>query len=338
MTGLKDPGISSETWDAYKTSSDGRSPFASSRSGRAGDRWSGARELIAERGAMTKPYETHRRRSRHRGRGQAVHRWQRRRAHGVALRRLEQGLLRGTDTGNRGYPASNPDTVRQLIRLFHDAGIHVSAQPSAIAASTGSSTATPQALRENPKKGLRHGIIHANIPTDRAIDIMASCSASSTPAIPNRPPRSCGGSAIRTRGTLARRARCASNPFKTFLAKGIRWANGSDYGVTPFPARYGIWAAVAREPLLGVYGGDPFGRDESVDVRTALHAVTIWAARQMFLENEDRIDRAREVRRPRRVGPRFYCVPTAQLKECKCQLTVFNGKVVYEAPVRPGPS
>lgn len=30
------------------------------------------------------------------------------------------------------------------------------------------------------------------------------------------------------------------NPFKTFLERGIRWADGSDFNVTPFPARYGL--------------------------------------------------------------------------------------------------
>ena len=45
--------------------------------------------------------------------------------------------------------------------------------PSAIGASTGWSTPTPQALKAKPTQGLRHGIIHANTPTDRAIDVMA---------------------------------------------------------------------------------------------------------------------------------------------------------------------
>ena len=39
------------------------------------------------------------------------------------------------------------------------------------------------------------------------------------------------------------------------------WASGSDYYVTPFPARYGVWASVARQPLLGVYGDTPYGTD-----------------------------------------------------------------------------
>ena len=94
------------------------------------------------------------------------------------------------------------------------------------------------------------------------------------------------------------------NPFAAFRSKGLIWANGSDFFVTPFPARYGVWAAVARQPLLGVYGDAPFGTKESVDVKTALRAVTIWAARQMFLERKIGSDRSGQVRGPRRVGPR----------------------------------
>ena len=37
------------------------------------------------------------------------------------------------------------------------------------------------------------------------------------------------------------------NPFRTYVTNGIKWAGGSDYGVTPFPARYGLWASVARK-------------------------------------------------------------------------------------------
>jgi predicted amidohydrolase YtcJ len=81
------------------------------------------------------------------------------------------------------------------------------------------------------------------------------------------------------------------NPFKTYLAKGIRWGGGSDFFVTPFPALYGLWATVARETLKGVYGAHPFGTAESVDVHTALRSYTGWAAHQVFLE--DRIGTSR---------------------------------------------
>ena len=122
------------------------------------------------------------------------------------------------------------------------------------------------------------------------------------------------------------------NPFATFRARGMTWANGSDYGVTPFAARYGIWAAIAREPLLGTWGGDPFGRKESVDVKTALRAQTIWAARQMFLETKiGSIEPGKYA--DLAVWDRdFYTVPTAQIKDAQCLMTLFDGKVVYQAP------
>jgi hypothetical protein len=57
--------------------------------------------------------------------------------------------------------------------------------------------------------------------------------------------------------------------------------------------------------------------------------VTIWAARQMFLERKigsievgKYADLAVWDRDP-------YAIPTSQLKEMQCQLTMFNGKIVY---------
>jgi predicted amidohydrolase YtcJ len=119
------------------------------------------------------------------------------------------------------------------------------------------------------------------------------------------------------------------NPFRTFRSKGVIWANGSDYDVTPFPARYAIWSAVAREPLLGVYGAHPFGTAESVDVHTALRAVTIWAARQMFLEKKIGSIEAGKYADLAVWDRDLYRVPVAELKEMQCQMTIFNGKVVY---------
>jgi predicted amidohydrolase YtcJ len=121
------------------------------------------------------------------------------------------------------------------------------------------------------------------------------------------------------------------NPFATYVRSHVMWAGGSDYFVTPLPARYGIWASVAREPLKGVYGTHPFGTAEAVDVHTALRSYTIWAARQLFLE--DRIgslepgkdaDIAVWDRDP-------YSVAPEALKDMKCELTLFHGAMVYRA-------
>jgi hypothetical protein len=122
------------------------------------------------------------------------------------------------------------------------------------------------------------------------------------------------------------------NPFRSYLQHGMTWANGSDFGVTPFPARYGIWSAVARETLLGTYGATPFGTAESVDVHTALKSVTLWAAKQMFLERQIGSIEVGKLADLAVWDRDFYRVPTAQLKDAACLLTVFDGKVVYRKP------
>ena len=69
----------------------------------------------------------------------------------------------------------------------------------------------------------------------------------------------------------------------------------------------------------------------SLQVHTALRAVTIWAARQMFLETKvgsievgKYADLAVWDRDP-------YRVSTALLKDMRCLMTLFNGRVVYQA-------
>ena len=238
------------------------------------------------------------------------------------------------DAGNRGYPASNPDTIRMLIRMYHDAGFHVSTHSIGDRGIDWTVDSYLQAMRANPKPGLRHGIIHANIPTDHAIDVIARLQHTYDAGYPEPSATFTWWIGDTYASNFGPERSLRLNPFATFRKHGIQWANGSDFYVTPFPARYGIWSAVARETALKSRG-DPFGRAEAVDVHTALRAVTIWAARQMFLENKigsiepgKLADLAVWDRNP-------YAVETAALKDMRCLLTVFDGKVVFRAPDAP---
>ncbi len=67
-----------------------------------------------------------------------------------------------------------------------------------------------------------------------------------------------------------------------------------------------------------------------MNIKIALRSYTAWAARQLFLE--DRVGSI-EVGKDADIAvwdrdP--YTVPTADLKDMKCELTLFKGKVVYE--------
>ncbi|MGE0442117.1 MAG: amidohydrolase [Gemmatimonadales bacterium] len=331
MTGLKDPGISDSTWEAYRrVLAAGELPvrvFALWQGGRSTAR---ARDLIERRAAMTRPYDST-------GDDHLI-------AGGVKLYIDGSGGARTawlyddwnrnsteTDRGNHGYPASDPDTIRAMIRMYHDAGMHVSVHSIGDRGIDWTVDTYARAMRENPKPGLRHGIIHANIPTDRAIDTLVWLQRDFDAGYPEPSATFTWWIGDTYAGNFGPARARRLNPFATFLRRGIRWANGSDFNVTPFPARYGLWAAVAREPALGVWGGDPFGREESVDVHAALRAVTIWAAHQMFLDDKigsievgKYADLAVWDRNP-------YAVPTADLKDMRCLLTVFDGRIVYRA-------
>jgi hypothetical protein len=331
MTGLKDPNISGNTFDTYrKIAAEGALPVRVFTLFSGGRSIESAKRLIAERAATTRPYEST-------GDDHVI-------AGGVKLYIDGSGGARtawlyddwnkdftGTDAGNKGYPTTDPDTIRQMIKLFHAAGMHISVHSIGDRAIDWIVDSYAEALKERPTKGLRHGIIHANIPTDHAINEMARMQKEFDAGYPEPSATFHWWIGDNYAGNFGAARSRRLNPFKTFQNKGMIWANGSDNNVTPFPARYGIWAAVAREPMLGVYGGDPFGRAESVDVHTALKAVTIWAAHQMYMEKKigsievgKYADLAVWDRDP-------YRVPTADLKEMKCLMTVFNGKVVYTA-------
>lgn len=329
MTGVKDPGISYKTWEAYR-----RVLASDDLTMRVFTLWYGgtcvdeARELIANRGSMLHPYEGT-------GDNHLI-------PGGVKLYADGSGGARTAwmyedwnvnftdkDEGNRGYLNIDSETLHKMIGLYHDAGLHIGTHAIGDRAIDLVVDSYADALRVNPRHGLRHAIIHANVPTDHAIDVMAALQRAYDAGYPEPSATFTWWIGDTYAGNFGSRSR-RLNPFATFQRRGILWANGSDYSVTPFPARYGIWAAVARQPALSVYGDDPFGRDESVDVRTALRAVTIWAARQMFLETKigsieagKYADLAVWDRNP-------YKVSTSDLKEMQCQLTLFSGKIVFQ--------
>ena len=335
MTGFKDPGISAQTFANYQAlAAEGTLPqrvFALFSGGRT---MAAAERLIAERAAQARPYEST-------GDDHVI-------AGGVKLFADGSGGARtawmydewnkdltGVDAGNRGYPALDPDTLRAMIRRYHAAGFHISTHSIGDRTIDWVMDSYALALRERPVKGRRHGIIHANVPTDRALDLMASMQRDFDAGYPEPSATFHWWIGDNYAGNFGAARSKRLNPFATYQRKGIVWANGSDFSVTPFAARYGIWASVARTTMLDRYPVDPFGRSEAVDVRTALRAATIWVAHQMFLETKvgslevgKYADLAVWDRDP-------YTVPTAELKEMRCLMTVFAGKVVHRVTGGP---
>jgi predicted amidohydrolase YtcJ len=237
--------------------------------------------------------------------------------------------------GNRGYPQIDPAVYREMVRLFHQNGVPVGTHAVGDRAMDWVVDSYALVEQEQPRPGLRHSIIHANLPTPHALDVMARLQKSYDAGYPEMQPEFLWWIGDIYAGNYGPKRDQHLEPFKTLHQRGIVWAGGSDYSVTPLPARYGLWASAARETLKGTYGPHPFGTAEAVDMHTALRAYTAWAARQMFLENKigslevgKRADIA--------VWDRdLYTVPTEQIKDLRCLMTLFNGEVVYTAPESP---
>jgi predicted amidohydrolase YtcJ len=84
-----------------------------------------------------------------------------------------------------------------------------------------------------------------------------------------------------------------------------------------------------RETQAAAYGKTPFGLGESVDIRTALRSYTIWAAHQMFLDQQVG---SLEVGKDADIAvwdKNPYQVPSAQLKDLACEMTLLGGRIVF---------
>jgi predicted amidohydrolase YtcJ len=229
-----------------------------------------------------------------------------------------------------GFSTIEPDVYKKMVLLFNDAGVSVGTHAIGDRTIDLAVDAYAEALQQKPTVGLRHSIIHAHEPTDHAISVMAELQKKYDAGYPETQAEFLWWLGDTLPVSFGPERSKHLMPFATYRKNGILFASGSDYGVTPLAARYGLWASVAREPLKGTFGPHPFGMEEAVDVHTALKSYTIWAARQIFAETETGsvetgkwADLAVWDRNP-------YTVPTADLKEMKCMMTLYKGKVVFE--------
>jgi predicted amidohydrolase YtcJ len=233
----------------------------------------------------------------------------------------------------RDFPNVEPDVYSKMVLQFNAAGVSVGTHAIGDRAIDLAVDTYAEALRLHPSLGLRHSVIHAHEPhepTEHALEVMADLQKRYDAAIPETQAEFLWWLGDVLPGPFGPERSQHLMPLATYRKYGILFAGGSDYGVTPLPARYGLWASVAREPLKGAYGLHPFGTEEAVDVHTALKSYTIWAARQIFeekqtgsLETGKWADLAVWDRNP-------YAVATDSVKDMRCMMTFYKGKVVFE--------
>ncbi len=332
MTAVKDPGIEMQKWEQYMSLlSDGKLDvrvFVLWSTGRTVD---DAQDLVRRVGAFTKPYIST-------GDGRLV-------SGGIKMYMDGSGGARtawlyndwnkdstGTDKGNTGYPVTDPEIFRRQVMIFNSAGLHVSTHAIGDRAIDWVVDSYAAALQEHPVRGLRHGIIHCNIPTDHAIDVLADLQKRFDAGYPEAQSTFTWWIGDTYAGNFGPQRSLRLMPFKTYLKRGMIWGGGSDFNVTPFPARYGIWASVERKPLRGSYGTNPFGTEESIDVHNALRSYTVWNARQLFMENRIGSIELGKLADIAVWDRDLYTIPTSKIKDMKCRMTMLGGRIVYQSP------
>jgi len=254
----------------------------------------------------------------------------------------EDWLLNGTKpdvtssrVANRGYPQVDPAVYREMVRLFHQEGVPVGTHAVGDRAMDWVVDTYALVEQEQPHAGLRHSIIHANLPTPHALEVMVNLQKKYDAGYPEMQPGFLWWIGDIYAASYGPKRGLHLEPFKTLQSRGILWSGGSDYFVTPVAARYGLWASTARQTAKGAYGPHPFGMAEAVDIHTALRSYTAWGSRQMFMENKIG---SLEVNKKADIAiwdRDLYAIPTDQIKELKCLMTLIDGEMVYSSPDSP---
>ena len=128
---------------------------------------------------------------------------------------------------------------------------------------------------------------------------------------------------VHVRNLGAERASFLS-PLKTAHAKGVKYSNHTDYGVTPLDPAMVLWTAVTRQSRSGVV----IGPDERVPAQRALEALTIDAA-WIYREEDSKGSIS-----PGKVADFVVldadplAVPADRLRELKVLATIKEGRLV----------
>ena len=225
------------------------------------------------------------------------------------------------EPNNFGRTKWAKEDLVEAVQILHNAGFQTCTHTIGDKAIDWVLDAIEGAMKANPRPDPRHQIIHIYYPTDEAIErvkklgVMANVQSTFLHFEGDTYLRFLG----KERGERVK-------PLKTFISKGIPVGNSQDYPSGPMPARIGLWAAVTRE----TFEGKIITPSERLTVRDALRTYTIWNAKHLFME--DRIGSLEQGKYADLAvwDTDLYTAPTEKLKDMKVEMTMLNGKIVYE--------
>jgi predicted amidohydrolase YtcJ len=235
------------------------------------------------------------------------------------------------DAGNRGYLLQEAEVLEQLIRLYHEAGLHLGIHAIGDRAIDFVIDNYLANLERTPTIGLRHTLIHANIPTDHALEAIARLQREYDAGYPEIQANFTWWIGDTYAGNFGAERAKRLKPLRTFAERAIKFGGGSDFGVTPFEPRYGLWSSMTRRTLNATHGATPFGTDEAIDMRTALRSYTSWNAPLLFLEDETGTIEVGKYADLVVWDTDLYNASPESIREMQALLTMIEGEVVHRS-------
>jgi predicted amidohydrolase YtcJ len=120
-----------------------------------------------------------------------------------------------------------------------------------------------------------------------------------------------------------------SYAFRSLVDSGAQLAFGSDWDVAPMEPLMGIYAAVTRIPLDG---SRPNGwvPSQRITVAEGVRAYTVGSAYASFEENDKGSIETGKLADLVVLSKDIFAIPPEQIRETKVELTLFDGKVIFD--------
>ena len=180
------------------------------------------------------------------------------------------------DTGYRGFPAIPQTELIDFVNKYQKVGIQLAIHGNGDAAIDNILEAFDMSQRDT-KSTSRNILMHAQMARIDQLDKMSRLDI--TPSFFNTHTYYWGD--VHSQNAMGPKRAAAMSAAASAEKFGLRFSLHSDAPVTPINPLQLIWSAVNRETLSGAV----IGGDERISIMSALRAVTIDAAWQVFQDN-----------------------------------------------------
>ncbi len=223
-----------------------------------------------------------------------------------------------------GIPILNQEEIDGLVEKAHTSEMQVAIHAIGNKTMYMAIEAIEKVLKRNPRDDHRHGIVHCQITDDyllnkyEELDIVAYIQPIFLDYDWHMAESRVGSELIKT-----------SYNWKTLLSKGVHLASGSDCPVEGLNVMDGIYTAVTRKGLSGKPEGG-WMPEQRLTVEEAVYTFTMAGAFASFEEDIKGSIEEGKMADMVVLSENIFDISEEKIKDVKVDMTIFNGKVVYE--------